>query len=171
MDACGFMPMPTPSFVLMRCIRVSLQGKPPNIPVDHSTRYNSLPLVNDESPSKAKLPVPPEKPQRSRKACLSLFSLFLFYIASCHNSHFERVLRHALFPFPQVQTVDRPHRLIHLQLTFSQSIHASLQKIANWPTSNSSNPDRHNRANYRHKSPSCWELIRTRQKMENHLPL
>lgn len=145
---------------------------PPNTPVDHSTRYNSAPLVNDESPQKTKLPVPPEKPQGSRKHACHYFLFFsLFYIASYHNSHFERCTETCTFPFPQVQTVDRPHRLIHRQLTFSQSIHANLQKIANRPTSNSSNLDRHNRANYRQKSPSCWESIRTRPKMENHLPL
>lgn len=162
-----------PSFVLMRCIRVSTRETPHPI---YSCRpfypLQFCPLVNDESPQKTKLPVPPEKPQGSRKhACHYFLFFFPFYIASYHNSHFERCTETCTFPFPQVQTVDRPHRLIHRQLTFSQSIHANLQKIANRPTSNSSNLDSHNRANYRQKSPSCWESIRTRLKMENHLPL
>lgn len=145
---------------------------PPNTPVDHSTRYNSAPLVNDESPQRQNY----RSHQRSLRAVESMlvtifFFFFPFYIASYHNPHFERCTETCTFPFPQVQTVDRPHRLIHRQLTFSQSIHANLQKIANRPTSNSSNLDRHNRANYRQKSPSCWESIRTRLKMENHLPL
>lgn len=87
-----------PSFVLMRCIRVSTRDPPPNTPVDHSTRYNSLPLVNDESPQRQNC----QSHQRSLRAVESmLVTIFFipFYIASCHNSHFERVLRHALFRF------------------------------------------------------------------------
>lgn len=162
-----------PSFVLYEVHPGIYKGNPPpNTPVDHSTRYNSAPLLMMSLLKRQNY----RSHQRSLRAVESMlvtisFFFFPFYIASYHNSHFERCTETCTFPFPQVQTVDRPHRLIHRQLTFSQSMHANLQKIANRPTSNSSNLDRHNRANYRQKSPSCWESIRTRPKMENHLPL
>lgn len=81
--------------------RVSTRETPrPNTPVDHSTRYNSAPLVNDESPQRQNY----RSHQRSLRAVESMLVTIFFFFPFFTLHHIitpilNAVLRHALFHF------------------------------------------------------------------------